>query len=301
MLEGDSPSTLTAKGNPVSLQKNMSNLTFLNDNTVYQIITDFDGSVTPEGACVTTAAAPIQITYQLSPKSAKSFAQVKKDYFFRVNESEYPFKKPGWDAYWFGLVGSRSGADSNIIIDAVGKFKTSSMMSIWYANATLLRTVKKTSSLGVVTIDSLLTYSYPEITNHPDSIALAKALTDDWKKFTKSASQDILITLQMIKITYDSLASPASYLATRKSALGTGFQATQMGQMVIIQPGVEKANTFEPLSIYGMMGNKVASVFPTGFAYHWNGKTSVGSNAPTGVYFIQAGNRVLGKFFYFRN
>jgi hypothetical protein len=137
-----------------------------------------------------------------------------------------------------------------------------------------------------------------EAASHPDSAALATDLLNSWDNIPLADTQTVDYTLQLIRIRYDSVPSPASGLAAHKAQAG-GFQARQTGNLVLIQTG-EKAAGTGPLGLYNMLGNKVATIHPTGYLYQWNGKTAAGSDAPTGVYFVQAGNRVLGKFFFSR-
>jgi hypothetical protein len=104
-------------------------------------------------------------------------------------------------------------------------------------------------------------------------------------------------SIQFLKVVYSnqkvtSLVAPKRTLAK--------FQTSQTGNLVIIQPAQTKTSNGEPLTLFGMMGNKIATLHATGYAYQWNGKTAMGADAPGGVYFVQAGNRTLGKFFYSR-
>jgi len=88
--------------------------------------------------------------------------------------------------------------------------------------------------------------------------------------------------------------------APRAARAAAGFQASQVGNLVLIQSGAPASGLSEPLGLYNMMGHKMAALHPTGYVYQWNGKTSAGAEAPTGVYFVQSGSRILGKFFYSR-
>lgn len=291
-LEGDSPATLAQKGAAVPLDKTMNGATLLHDSTEYKMITDFDAT----GTC--DAWVKKSVNFAFRAKAAKNFSPIAENYSIKINDGAFTYKTPGWDEYWFGFASKVSG-DTVVLYDEIGKKKNVTPLYLWYGNAILKRTLKS----GTGATKGTLTHFYPELTSHPDSSALAQVLVNTWKQYVKSDTQEVLFTVQLIKITYDSVATPISTglrEVKARSVPASGFQANQMGQMVLIQPGSKQTDFAEPLSLYGMMGNKISTLYPTGYAYQWNGKTSYGADASTGVYFVQAGNRVLGKFFYNR-
>jgi hypothetical protein len=289
LLTGKSSSSMVP-GLPLKLDKAMSKATLLHDSTEYKMITDWD-----KGPCDVWTNR--EVTFATRKKAAKSFTAITtSEYYVKSNVGEFQTKKPGWDEYWYGFA-SKVDKNSIMLYDAVGKFKNATQLVSWYGNATMKRTYRNVTG----SIDSTFTHYYPELTSHPDSAALIKVLldTDNWKAFIPVAGKlDIDFQVQLIKIQYDSLPTPISGIAVGK-AKASGFQVSQTGNLVLIKAG-EKAAGTEPLSLYGMMGNKIATLHPTGYFYQWNGKTSFGADAPTGVYFVQSGNRILGKFFYSR-
>jgi hypothetical protein len=105
--------------------------------------------------------------------------------------------------------------------------------------------------------------------------------------------------VQMLEVKYENKPAPVVSIAAAKRPVPE-FQTQQTGNLVLIRPGEKVAGSGEALGLYGMMGNKIATLHPTGYVYQWNGKTASGADAPTGVYFVQSGNRILGKFFYSR-
>ena len=292
MLEGESPTSLKQKGEALKLSKSMGNATILHDSTEYKLLTDFDAS---GGAGACDAWVSRKVSYAIRKKAEKSFNASQLDYFLKINDTEFTFKKPGWDDYWFGIATEVHGDTVNLY-DGIGKKKSGAEIFIWYGNAILKRTIKSSTGASKGT----LTHFYSEVTSYPDSAALTTVLLDGWKTYVKNDTQDVVFSVQLIKLTYDSMETPVVRLHDRKSQTTSGFQASQVGQMVLIQSGIRSTDVAQPLSLYGMMGNKVATLHPTGYVYQWNGKTAFGTDAPTGVYFIQVGERTLGKFFYSR-
>jgi hypothetical protein len=288
MLEGDSPSTLKQKGESLKLNKSMNNATILHDSTEYKLMTDFDAT----GTCDEWTKRSVD--YAIRKKGERNFANTSMDYFLKLNIDPFTLKKPGWDGYWFGIASSIENGTVSLF-DAVGKNKIETQMYLWYGNATLKRTFrsKEGAPLGFTS------HFYPYLTSHPDSAALIQVLLDTWKTYVKSDTLEVLFSVQLIKVVYDSLPSPLVKLKSPKLKSVSGFQTSQVGQMVLIHSGQNKTFS-EPLSLFGMMGNKVATLHPTGYVFQWNGKTSNGEQAQTGVYFIQSGNKILGKFFYTR-
>jgi hypothetical protein len=144
------------------------------------------------------------------------------------------------------------------------------------------------------------TYFY-DLQGPDDSLSLEKGVLDQTirKLPANTDKRKIHYRVQFLKVSYENKPAPNKLAAPPREALASGFRASQTGNLVLIQPG-DKSLQGQPLALYGMLGNKIAILHPTGFLYQWNGKTAVGANAPTGVYFVQAGNRVLGKFFYSR-
>ncbi|MDB5104187.1 MAG: hypothetical protein JWP91_1876 [Fibrobacteres bacterium] len=291
ILLGNSAATLQVQGSGTKLDKGMNLATLLHDSTEYRMITDWDG----KGSCDTWVKR--EVDFALRKKAEKKFSvENSMGYSVKINDGSFTFKKPGWDEYWFGFA-SKVNGDTVALYDAIGKFKNQSKLNLWYGNATMKRTIY--SSTGAS--KGSFTHFYPELTSHPDSAALAAVLLNTWKDFANSDTQKVEFTVQLIKLTYDSIATPISGARESKARIGrNGFQANQTGNLVLIRPGDTKFSSGEPLSLYGMMGSKIATLHPTGYMYQWNGKTAGGADAPTGVYFVQSGNRILGKFFFTR-
>jgi hypothetical protein len=286
ILTGPSASALTS-GAPARLDKAMGSATILSDSTVYRIITDWDA----KGSC--DGWVKREVSYAVREKSAPRFVAVSSsDRYVRFFDGAYEYKKPGWDDYWFGIADEMHG-DTALLSEEVGKFKDDSQPTLWYGAATIKITTRTKNGALVGTQTGFLR----ESASHPDSAALAADLLASWKDMKLADTQTVDFTLQMIRVRYDSLPSPQSGVSSRK-AERSGFLAKQTGNLVLIQTG-EKVSAMEPLGLFNMLGTRIATIHPTGFVYQWNGKTAAGADAPTGVYFVQAGNRVLGKFFFY--
>ncbi|MEO7426553.1 MAG: hypothetical protein ABI036_15295 [Fibrobacteria bacterium] len=292
ILTGHTPSTLEQQGARTLLNKSMSNAAVISDGTEYRILTDWDAT----GTCDTYVKKEIKFAHR-KKGDAQFSVEVTNNYALKINDGEYGYKKPGWDEYWFGIADSVNGSTVTLY-DAIGKSKSKTQFHVWYGNVVLKQTLR--SQTGADTGTS--TYSYPVLTSHPDSAVLRAVLVDSLKTAVQSEPKDLAYTFQLIYAAYDSVPSPVAIggRGVKAQVNANGFQATQTGNVVLIRPGEKSANASEPLSLYGMMGNRIAALHPTGYLYQWNGKTFSGADAPTGVYFVQSGNRILGKFFYTR-
>lgn len=275
-------------GSATRLNKSMGEATLLHDSTAYKILTDWDG----KGSC--DGWVKREVTYAVRGKGAKSFAsQTFPDYYVRFFDGEYTYKKPGWNEYWFGIADMMKG-DTAFLADQAGKFKADANLTLWYGTASMKLTTRTKNGALVNTQTGFLM----EAGDHPDSATLAADLIASWKDVKLADTQTVDYTVQLIKVRYDSIPSPSRLVAGKPRA-NPGFSARQTGNLVLIQTGAKGAGS-EPLGLYNMLGYRIATLHPTGSQYQWNGKTAVGADAPTGVYFIQNGNRVLGKFFYAR-
>jgi hypothetical protein len=285
IFTGTSKTGLTASA-PTKLDKQMKSAALLSDSTAYKILTDWDAS----GSC--DGWVKREVTFAIRDRAAKSFqTSTSSDNSVRFFDGAYTYKTPGWDEYWFGIADTIQGSTA-ILAEEVGKFKNQSMLNIWYGAARIKITTRtKNGALVDTGSGYLLTAA-----SHPDSAALASVLLSSWDNVKIADTQTVDYTLQLIRIRYDSMPSPAGLAKGPKATVGS-FLARQTGNLVLIQTG-EKAAESGPIALYNMLGSKIATLHPTGFLYQWNGKTAVGADAPTGVYFVQAGNRVLGKFFY---
>jgi hypothetical protein len=284
IFTGPSKTNLTLKS-ATTLDKAMSKVTLIHSSTAYKIITDWDA----KGACDTWAKQPI--SYAIRNRGENGFtASISNDSIHFFNQA-YTFQTPGWDEYWFGIAEGKQG-NTPVVSAEVGKFKNQDQLNLWYGAATIKIVTKTKTGVTVETQTGFLETA----ASHPDSTALSFDLLKSWDSIKLADTQTVDYTLQLIRIRYDSVPSPISGLLPRKTQ-ASGFQARQTGNLVLIQTGDKKVGA-EPLGLYNMLGNKVATIHPTGFLYQWNGKTTAGADAPTGVYFVQAGNRVLGKFFY---
>lgn len=270
------------------LDKSLGGATLLAPETEYQIVTDFSGGT---GACKTWTAGPID--YALRKPGETKFGKTRVDsLLIMLQAGDYPGIPLGLE-YWFGFA---SGVVNNqaTVVEVVGKAKTSKLMHLWYGNATMKKEIK--NSLGSVI--STQTFFYRKLFSYPDSAGLQKNVMKEWSNEVNNATQNVSFTLQLIKVLYDSVASPQGI--TGGKVRSPGFKATQNGQLVFIQTGDKNANLTEAVCLFNMLGLKIATLHPTGYLYQWNGRTSTGADAPMGVYFVQSGSRVLGKFFYSR-
>jgi hypothetical protein len=266
----------------------MASAASLSDSTAYKILTDWDA----KGTC--DAWVKREVTFAVRDPGSKAFQNnTSSDHYVRFFDGTYPYQAPGWDEYWFGIAEAMHG-DTAVISDDVGKYKNKSLLNLWYGAASIKITTRTKNGALVQTQNGFVRTA----ASHPDSATLAHDLLSRWDDINLADTQTVDYTLQLIRIRYDSVPSPDALSRTVKGD-GGRFQAREIGGLVLIQAG-EKAAESGPLALYNMLGNKIATLHPTGFIYQWNGKTSVGSDAPTGVYFVQVGNRVLGKFFYSR-
>jgi hypothetical protein len=286
ILTGTSKTAMTVKSSKL-LDKAMSKASLLNDSTAYRILTDWDAN----GSC--DGWVKREITYAERPVAKPFGMRTVTGNSVRFFDGTFTYKTPGWDAYWFGFSDTTSGG-TPVVGEEVGKFKTQDQLNLWYGTVAIKITRRTKNGALVDTQTGFLR----EAASHPDSAALSTDLLNSWDNIKLADTQTVDYTLQLIRIRYDSVPSPASGVSPRK-AQASGFLARQTGDLVLIQTG-GMAGGSEPLALYNMLGNKVATLHPTGYLYQWNGKTASGSDAPPGVYFVQSGNRVLGKFFLSR-
>jgi hypothetical protein len=286
IFTGTSKTSLTSSA-PNKLDKQMGSATILHDSTAYKILTDWDA----KGSCDSWVKR--EVSFAERDPAAKEFqSSTSSDHYVRFFDGKYPYKTPGWDEYWFGIADGMHG-DTALLSEEAGKFKNQSQLNLWYGAAIVKITTRTKNGALVQTQNGFMKTA----ASHPDSAALATDLLSSWDNIKMADTQTVDYTLQLIRIRYDTLPSPIGVKAQKTDA--SGFLARQTGNLVLIQTG-ERAAESGPLALYNMLGNKIATLHPTGFYYQWNGKTAVGADAPTGVYFVQAGNRVLGKFFYSR-
>jgi hypothetical protein len=121
-------------------------------------------------------------------------------------------------------------------------------------------------------------------------------LLASWKDERNNDTQTVSFKAQLLKVIYDTVPAIAGVRAARPKA--NTFLASQSAGQVLIRIADGKAGDFEALGIYNMLGHRVATLHPTGYMYLWNGRTEAGAQASTGVYFVQSGSRILGKFLY---
>jgi hypothetical protein len=290
ILSGKTTGSLTLQSTK-TLDKTMGGATVLHDDTKYEMFTDFDGS----HACETWNPTIIDMAYRQKGDAAMTTRR-ETAHFTKLNSGNYPSADSIPLDYWFGFTTSKTSEPISIY-EVIGKSHEEARLHVWYGNAVMKESVF-VKDVGTPRYN--LTYRFTQLNNHADSATLQKQLTEGWKTFTDNDTQHISIKVQLIKIYFDSIPSPGTDEVREVKANTAGFQANQVGNLVLIQTGETKGAPSEPLGLFNMMGQKVATLHPTGYMYQWNGRTAVGAEAQTGVYFIQAGNRILGKFFYTR-
>ena len=273
------------------LNKNLD-ITTLNPASEYKMVTDFTG----EGACNEWKRTTVDFAYRRKGDAAIGTKRELTNYI-KLNSGDYPFAVlPTKMEYWFGLaVKLDSGSQS--VSEIIGKMENTQRPHVWYGMATMRKDYIKRN---VGTVDSSLTSGFPELNNHPDSGKLQELLTSSWKNEVNNDTQRVAIKVQLIKVVFDSISSPVTVKTPNKGKSSNGFQVNQVGNVVFIRPSEKNGQVTKSLALFDMMGRKVAALHPTGYLFQWNGKTSTGADSPTGVYFVQFGSRILGKFFYTR-
>jgi hypothetical protein len=281
-FEGTDANGLT-RTDTKSVSANLSDLKVLDNLMRYGVITRFEGSC---------AKAAKPVTMKVKERNATAFADsVDNGYSIQMFDSNSLVGTKKFD-YWFGFF---KPADTLRIY--LGRTNAEGDgFSNWYAGVFYTDSTKNESS-GLWTVQS----HFYDLTGPDDSISLERQFLDQTirKLPANGANYRAHYRVQFLKVSYENKPAPIRVAPPARSALPNGFLASQTGNLVLIQPG-DKSLNGQPLSLLGMLGNRIATLHPTGYLYQWNGKTAVGADAPTGVYFVQAGNRVLGKFFYAR-
>lgn len=280
LLTGNNPASLTKTTK--SVLPNLSNLDIISASMHYKIITRFDGSCTK-------ASKPVVVRQKAGGKTEFTDS-TDAGYQIQMFDSNAQVETYKYD-FWFGFY-----QPAEALIAYIGRVNSKSEAFInHYAMVSYVDSTRNPTS-GLWSVSS----GYVGPSGPADSASLHNRLLEATtrKDIPQGADRKIKFTVQMLEVRYENKPAPVSLAASKRKA--SGFQATRTGNLVLIQPGEKSARASEPLSLYGMMGNKIATLHPTGYVYQWNGKTSAGAEAPTGVYFVQSGNRILGKFFYTR-
>ncbi len=278
---GANPKSLT-KGTAKVINPNLSNLDILSQSANYKFVSKFDGSCS-KGATT--------IVFKTKGAGKSAFTDTTdKSYQIELFDSSTQVDKFKYD-FWFGFY-----HPADALVAYLGRTNANATAFVnAYSLVTYVDSVQDDSTLIWHVSSGYVGPSGPaDSASLYDRLLAATGLMNT----TFTNKHKAYFTVQMLTFSYENKPAPVSVVSAKKTM--TGFQANQTGNLVLIRAGEKGVNTSEPLSLYGMMGNKVAALHPTGYLYQWNGKTSAGADAPTGVYFVQAGNRILGKFFYSR-
>ena len=264
-----------------TVSANLSNLQVLDNVMRYSIITGFEGACSKE-------SKPVNL--KVKPNTAAAFKDsVDNGYMAQMFDTNSLIANgPRFD-YWFGFF--KPAATLKFYL---GRTNSQGPAFVgWYVGIYYSDSTKDTSgiwkSLG----------HYYDLQGPNDSADLEKLVLNETirKLPANGATYRAHYRVQFLKVSYESKV-PNKVIGA-KPRMADGFRARQTGNLVLMQIG-EKSLEGQPLGLYGMLGNKIATLHPTGSLYQWNGRTAAGADAPTGVYFVQAGNRTLGKFFFAR-
>jgi hypothetical protein len=278
--EGTDASALSRTGTK-TVAPNLSDLQVLDTALRYGVITRY------EGACSKTAKP---VTLRLKPGFARAFIDsVDNGYMVQMYDSTTILGGQKFD-YWFGFY--KPEATLRMYLSRTNSQGPAFIG--WYVAVYFTDSTKNdTSGIWRVRPGVFFNLEGPD-----DSVALERGVLDATirKQPKNSDKYRAHYRVQFLKVSFENKPAPNRVMPAHRSPHAS-FQARQTGNLVLIQTGEKGAGT-EPLGLYNMLGNKVASIHPTGYLYQWNGKSAAGADAPAGVYFVQAGNRVLGKFFY---
>ena len=176
--------------------------------------------------------------------------------------------------------------------EIVGKDSGATKFVRWTGTTVLKLTTTNPSSGLTKTTQSFLPYT---ITNL-DSTTLVNTLLSTWKDKVFDTNSKGEITYQLFKTAFDSVATVVSTKYQNKS-MGNAFSVTQAGKSIIIHLAKQNEN-MQPLYLMDMFGHQLKTIYPTGYSFIWNGNSSTENRLPSGVYFLQQGDKILGKFFY---
>lgn len=286
-LTGPTPASLQSTGR-ITVNKSMQGVEIIHPSTEYEVVTRFEGN----GACNDWKKTNIEVATRRTGSNAFS-PVTTDDNYIRLLVGKYSLDTTVNFEYWFGI--ADSVGTSARLVEAIGKLQGATQPHVWYGTATMTQAFKDRVT-GVSKGSS--THYYRTLASHPDSAELQETLLASWKDEVANDTQTITFKVQIMKVVYDSLQPTGVRGAAKPKA--SEFQASRSGNLMLIRPGEGKLSTEEALGLYNMMGHRIATLHPTGYLYQWNGRTAAGADAPTGVYFVQSGSRILGKFFYSR-
>ncbi len=278
--KGTDPKALQRMGSK-TVPANLSDLQPLDTLMAYTIMTKF------EGAC---AKASKPDALKTKPRNAGAFKDsVDNDYLVQLFDTNTIVDSQKYD-YWFGFFKPANTLRFYLPrMDSRGPAFVGWYVGIIYSDSTR-------SESGIWPPSKTRFY---DLTGPDDSASLERRVLDETigKLPASGGNYGVSYRVQFLKVSYENKPAPNRIVPPRRNP-PSGFSARQTGNLVLIQTGMKSAS--EPVGLYNMLGNKIATHHPTGSQYQWNGRTAAGADAPTGVYFLQGGNRVLGKFFYAR-
>ena len=278
LLVGSDPKNLVKTSKLI--KPDLSNFDVISLSLNYKIISRF------EGAC-SKAVMPITFKHKASGKSAFTDT-VDNSFNNQMYDTNTLIEKYKYD-YWFGFYQPKDK-----LIAYLGRQNIQSeAFTNFYAAVFMIDSVRDAVGGGWTVSPRSIGPSGPA-----DSGSLDQALLAGIRNMTFDANHRSYFTVQFLEVKYENKPAPVALAQTRRSA--THFQVSQTGNLVLIKPNEKSPMPHESVSLYGMMGNKVATLHPTGYVYQWNGRTSLGAEASPGVYFVQSGEKILGKFFYSR-
>lgn len=263
-----------------SLSSDLSDMSFVFDSTSYRLIHSF------EGACGNFATKPIK--YRVRNKGAKTLVDgVQSDIYNRLFDSNSVLSGKNF-LYWFGF-----SFNPDTVHYFIGRDKSeNSLFTAWYGAAVLRDSTRDgASGLWRSSVGYQLQSQGPS-----DSLFLAGQVLQGWKSVVFDANHQGAFTLQLIKLTYDSVPSPTALRPSpAKAQKAFGLSVSQNGGQVRITQG---SGALGQIQLFDMLGHKVAQLRPTGAAYLWNGRNLQGQPAIGGIYFAESAGKVVGKFLY---
>ncbi|MDQ2999747.1 MAG: hypothetical protein M3Y08_00590 [Fibrobacterota bacterium] len=281
LMVGNNPDNLTKSTK--SVLPDLSNLDIISATLNYKIITRFEGSCTK---------APKPVVFRQKPSGKMEFTDITDNgYQIQMYDSKIPVDSYKYD-YWFGFY-----FPAESLIAYLGR--TNSKSDAFVNHYAMVSYIDSTFDPigGQLKTDSS---GFVGPSGPADSASLHNRLLEATgrKNIVQNGNRKIKFTVQMLEVRYENKPAPISISASKKAV--PRFQASQTGNLVLIRLGEKKSVGSTSLDLYGMMGQKIATLHPTGNSYQWNGKTSFGADAPTGVYFVQSSGKILGKFFFTR-